>query len=65
MHLLDEEHTEYHQEENKRWGEVDLDRSMKIEEAEICPRRLNVRPFLDFRDEEQHLLDAIEQEHND
>jgi hypothetical protein len=30
----------------------ELDKSREIEIAEINPRRLHVRPFLDFRDEE-------------
>ncbi len=38
----------------------ELDLSREIEEAEMCPRRLHVRPFLDFRDEEKLLQEAIE-----
>lgn len=34
---------------------LEADLSMQIEQAERSPRRLLVRPFLDFKDEEKHL----------
>ena len=44
---------------------LEADLSMQIEQAERSPRRLLVRPFLDFKDEEKHLQAAIDHEKKD